>query len=44
MKQAVDAGMRVVNGRNMFIFQALEAFRIWTGIDLTPQEIPPDVC
>lgn len=31
--QARDSGFKIINGEDMLIYQALEAFKIWTGID-----------
>lgn len=38
MRAARDAGVRAVGGREMFIAQALGAFRLWTGIEADPEE------
>ena len=40
MRGAMDAGIRTIGGREMFIGQALGAFRLWTGIETDPATLP----
>lgn len=43
VESAERAGMRIVSGLDMFVGQALESFRIWTGIEVSPEEVPYDL-
>jgi len=33
LKEAEEKGAKIVNGLSMFIYQAVEAFKIWTGLN-----------
>lgn len=41
MEAAADAGLAVLGGREMFIGQALESFRLWTGVEVRRSDLPP---
>ncbi len=43
MAEAEQAGMRTINGRAMFVHQALASFELFTGIQATPAMLPPDL-
>ena len=40
---AIRSGARIITGRRMLIGQAARAFRLWTGIEIDPEEIPASV-
>jgi len=37
--EAADAGIRVIDGFDLLISQALDAFILWTGVNLTTEEV-----
>jgi shikimate dehydrogenase len=43
MRCASEAGVPSVNGWRMFLYQALESYRLWTGIEVAPGELPDDI-
>ncbi len=40
LKEAREAGCDTITGTDMFARQALRQFRLWTGIHVSPEEIP----
>lgn len=43
MRAARRQGIRALGGDTMFVHQALEAFRIWTGIEPSITDVPDDL-
>ena len=40
MQAARDRGIETIGGGRMFVGQALEAFRLWTGVEAAEEEVP----
>lgn len=43
MREARNAGVQTLGGGGMFIGQALQAFKLWTGVEADPQDVPGDL-
>jgi shikimate dehydrogenase len=40
MRSAASVGVTTIGGMKMFIYQALRAFRLWTGIEVEADDLP----